>query len=123
MKMYIYFNYSRHYSLQLHYYSKPQLITIMYIQLHMIKHINRQFVVLHTCTETLFHTQHSEMHNKSLDAPITTKDNLYLTFSDKKRALQMRAFLTIVSVQCAHFISFHHNFHRFFSLAVASGMP
>ncbi len=35
---------------------QPQLIT-MYIQLQMI--INRQFVVLHTCTQTLFHTQHS----------------------------------------------------------------
>ncbi len=41
----------------------------------MIKHINRQFVVLHTCTQTLFHTRHSEMHKKSLDAPITIKDN------------------------------------------------
>ena len=38
---------------------QPQLITTMYIQLQMIKHINRQFVVLHTCTQTLFHTQHS----------------------------------------------------------------
>ncbi len=30
----------------------------MYIQLQMIKHTNRQFVVLHTCTQILFHTQH-----------------------------------------------------------------
>ncbi len=52
---------------------QPQLITTMYIQLHMIKHINRQFVVLHTCTHT-FHTRHSEMHKKSL----TTKDNTLL---------------------------------------------
>ncbi len=52
----------------------------MYIQLHMIKHINRQFVVLHTCTQTLFHTRHNrEMHKKSLDALITTKDNTLLT--------------------------------------------
>ncbi len=44
----------------------------MFIQLHMIKHINRQLVVLHTCTETFFHTRHStEIHKKSLDAPIT----------------------------------------------------
>ncbi len=45
---------------------------MMYIQLHVIKHINRQFVVLHT----LFHKRHSsEMHKKSLDVPITIKDN------------------------------------------------
>ncbi len=31
---------------------QPQLITTMYIQLQMIKHINRQFVVLQTCTRT-----------------------------------------------------------------------
>ncbi len=30
----------------------------VYTQLQMIKHINRQFVVLHACTQTLFHTQH-----------------------------------------------------------------
>ncbi len=58
----------------------PQLITTMYIQLQMIKHLNRQFVVLHTCTQTLFHTRHStsEMHEKSLEALITTKDNTLL---------------------------------------------
>ncbi len=72
------FNFSRQLFLQLHYYSKPQLIATMYIQLHMIKHINCQFVVLHTCTQTLFHTRHSEMHKKSLDAPIITKDNTLL---------------------------------------------
>ncbi len=55
---------------------QSQLITIMYVQLQMIKHINRQFVVLHTCTHTLFHTQHSsEMQNKYLDVHIKTKDN------------------------------------------------
>ncbi len=34
---------------------QPQLITTMYIQLHIINH---QFVVLHTCTRTLFQTRH-----------------------------------------------------------------
>ncbi len=94
---------------------QPQLITTMYKQLHTIKHINHQFVVLHTCTQTL-HTWHSEMHKKSLEAPITTKDNslLYWTFSDKKCALQTPAFLTIVSVQSTRFISFNHCWHRFF---------
>ncbi len=34
---------------------QPQLITTMYIQLHMIKqHINSQFIVLHTCTHRHF---------------------------------------------------------------------
>ncbi len=37
---------------------QPQLITTMYMQLQMIKYINCQFVVLHTCTQTLFHTRH-----------------------------------------------------------------
>ncbi len=37
---------------------QPQLITKMFIQLKLIKHINRQFVVLHTCTQTLFQIQH-----------------------------------------------------------------
>ncbi len=55
---------------------QPQLITIVYLQSQMIKHINRQFVALHTCTHTLFHTQHSsEMHKKYLDAHIKTKDS------------------------------------------------
>ncbi len=32
---------------------QPQLITTMYIQLHMIKqHINSKFIVVHTCTHT-----------------------------------------------------------------------
>jgi len=60
----------------------------MYKQLHMIKHINIQFVVLHTCTQT-FHTWHSEMHKKSLDMPITTKDNTIEPF-------------LIRSVRCKH---------------------
>ncbi len=47
---------------------QPQLITTMYIQLQII--INRQFVVLYTCTQTLFHTQHSREMQE-----ITTKDN------------------------------------------------
>ncbi len=39
----------------------------MYKQLQMIKQINHNFDVLHTCTQTLFHTQHSrEMHKKYL---------------------------------------------------------
>ncbi len=37
--------------------SSSQLITTLYKQLQMI--INCHFVVLHTCTQTLFHTQHS----------------------------------------------------------------
>ncbi len=37
---------------------QPQLITTMYIQLQMIKHIHHQFVVLRTCTRTLCHTRH-----------------------------------------------------------------
>ncbi len=36
---------------------QPQLITTMYIKLQTI--INCQFVVLNTCTQTLFHTQRS----------------------------------------------------------------
>ncbi len=39
---------------------------------------------------------------------------LYLTFSDKKCALQTRGFLTIVSVQSARFISFN-SCHHFLS--------
>ncbi len=46
--------------------------------------------------------------NKSSDAPIT-KDNTLFNLSDKKCELQSRAFLTIVSVQSAHFISFNHS--------------
>ncbi len=57
-------------------------------KLQMIKHMNRQFVVLHKCTKTLFHTRYNtEIHKTYLDAPITTKDNT-LTLSDKKCALQ-----------------------------------
>ncbi len=35
---------------------QPQLITTMDKQLHTIKHINRQFVVLHTCTNISYMT-------------------------------------------------------------------
>ncbi len=35
---------------------QPQLITTMYLQSQIIR--NHQFVVLHTCTQTLFNTQH-----------------------------------------------------------------
>ncbi len=48
---------------------QPQLITTLYIQLQMIKHIIRPFVVLHTYTQTLFQTH---IHETS-DAPITTR--------------------------------------------------
>ncbi len=54
---------------------QPQLNTTMYIQLQMIKHINHNFVVLHTGTQKFFHVRYSGvMHKKSIDAPITTKD-------------------------------------------------
>ncbi len=55
--MYIYFNVSRQLFLQLHLLFQPQLITTRYIQLQMIKHLHRQFVVLHTCTQISFHVQ------------------------------------------------------------------
>ncbi len=76
---------------------QPQLITTFYIQLQII--INRQFVVLRTCTQTLFHTQHSrEMRN----------------ISDTKCALQTRSCLMIVSVQSARFIAFKPQLSLFF---------
>ncbi len=87
----------------------------MYIQLHTIKHINRQFVVLHTCTQTLFHTRHStEIHKKSLDAPNNKRQYFIEPFLIRSvRCLQTRAFLTIVSVQSARFISFTHSCRLF----------
>ncbi len=55
---------------------QPQLITTMYIQLQMIKYLHRQFVVLHTCTHTLFHTQREiqEIFRRTHK----TKDNILL---------------------------------------------
>ncbi len=41
------------------FYSYIIIPATVYIQLQIIKHINHQFVFLHTCTQTLFHTQHS----------------------------------------------------------------
>ncbi len=94
----------------------------MYIQLHTIKHINRQFVVLHTCTQTLFHTRHStDIHKKSLDAPNNKRQYVIEPFLIRSvRCLQTRAFLTIVSVQSARFISFNHSC-RLFSFLSGSG--
>ncbi len=58
---------------------QPQLITTMYIQLQMIKqHINCQFVVLHTCTQILFHTQHSREMQEIFRRTHKTKDNTLL---------------------------------------------
>ncbi len=61
----------------------------MYIQLHMIKHINRQFVVLHTCTQILVHTRRA--HNNKRQYFIEP----FLIRS--VRCLQTQAFLTMVS--------------------------
>ncbi len=60
MYIYIYFNVSKQLFLQITVtLFQPQVITTMYnvIQLQVIKHINRHFVVLHTCTHT-YHTRH-----------------------------------------------------------------
>ncbi len=59
--------------------------------------------------------------NKSSDAPIT-KDNTLFNLSDKKCELQSRAFLTIVSVQSAHFILFNHSCRLCVVLAETAGM-
>ncbi len=93
----------------------------MYVQLHMIKHIHRQFVVLHTCTQTLFHTQHSSViftcaHNNKRQYFIEP----FLIRS--VCCLQTEAFLMIVSVHSSHFISFNHNVVIFFCLAVAAAL-
>ncbi len=89
---------------------QPQLITTMYIQL---QYINRKFVVLHTCTQTLFHTQHSR-----------EMQEIFKRAHNKKRQYFIEPFL-IKSVRCKHehfwrsflstcFISFNHSCRRFF---------
>ncbi len=93
---------------------QPQLITTLYIQLQMI--INKSSV----CCFTYMHTDIISYTTYSWDArnlqrcPQQQKTILYWTFSDKKCALQTRAFLMMVSVQSTRFISFNHSCHRFF---------
>ncbi len=77
-----------------------------------IEMINGQFVVLHTCTQTLFHARHSREMQEIFRRAHNNKRLLYLSFSDKKHALQTRAFLTTVSVRYARFITF--SCRRFF---------
>ncbi len=76
----------------------------MYIQLHMIIwHINCQFVVLHTCTQTFYIREMQEIFRQQNNNK--RQYFFFLTFSDKC-ALQTRAFLTIISVQSARFVLF-----------------
>ncbi len=60
----------------------------VYIQLQMIKHINHQFVVLHTFTQTLFHAQHSR-----------EMQEIFRRAHNKKRQYFIEPFL-IRSVSC-----------------------
>ncbi len=93
--------------------SQPQLITTMFIQLQRIKHINCEFVVLHTCTQTLFHTQH-----------ICGVQKLFRRANNTKILYFIEPFL-IRSVRCkrehflwwvlSRFILFNHCCHHFWS--------
>ncbi len=67
---------------------QPQLITTLYIQLQMI--INHQFVVLHTYTQTLFHTQH-----------IREMQEIFRSAHNNNRQYFIEPFL-IKSVRCKH---------------------
>ncbi len=88
-------------------------------KLQMIKHINCQFVVLHTCTQTLFHTRH-----------ICGVQKIFRRANNTKRLYFIEPFL-IKSVRCkrehflwwflSRFILFNHCCHRF-CLTVAAGM-
>ncbi len=92
---------------------QPQLIRTLYIQLQMIKHIIRHFLVLNTCTQTLFHTRHiREMQEIFRRAHNNKRQYFIESFSDKKCELQTWTCLKVVFVL----------FHRFTHL-LALGTP
>ncbi len=92
---------------------QPQLITTLYIQLQMIKHIHRHFVILHTCMQTLFHTEHSREVQEIFRCAHNNKTHYFIeTFLIRgvhcKRNTFLRLFLS------ARFITFNHRCCRFF---------
>ncbi len=71
-------------------------------------YINHQFVVLHTCTQTSFHTRHiREMHDIFRGAHNYKRQYVIEPFLI--RSVQTWAFWTTVSVQSTGFIMFNHS--------------
>ncbi len=88
----------------------------------MIKHINHQFVVLHICTQTLSHTQHSREMQEIFRRAHNNKKQYFIEPILIRSELQTRSCLTMVYVQSADFIAFNQSYRRFFCLAEKAGI-